>query len=767
MMSDRYDDHFRPDLGSRDVTLDRVQAVAFTPMDMRARNQLITVAYGDIADSMAELLGTADASFCALGQWASAAIADYLTVPIPFIRRMVAHPFGFGNRHIFAEVARAHVSFLDTVGAAHRTGGDLDAAWAACEARLRAAQPWPPGTPATARDRRPDDETAQLDVRAKVRWDNEFMIDGLRAQCDALRTDDLTARSQLILSGNILIAAHEQLQLESSISLGFRTFVRQCTTAWRLLETKHEWHNHPPGARRLRIESWWIRFATRRLVAVSLPWGSVKVGDGVQRSEHAVDIDGDVARKLALGSPVDGRPCVCWADWNDRMAYIAALLAADQRHPRWFDAAGKVRRPDTSAKLEQYIAKRDQRVDAPHVPPARPTSCAWSDEDLDALRMQPSNERAPDLVDLPLSRVANYDGKPIDAANAIGQRMLDVAGDVAARLEPQRLPGGLLDDATVAAARETFTANETSMFMGLLFGSLPDAYAAASGVRVLGAVSDFAADPFRRAGETARFLRDLLTPPDDAPGSMDLDGVAVRSVTGVRGMHAVVSERLLVDGWDTEQHGIPVNQEDVLGTMFTFVLGPFEMFDRLGMDTLERVRDDYTRFWCGIGHLLGLPYEVVTVPHGTGRRAYTYAEATEVMALIRHRNHRVSLDGVRLTEALLDGIGEGFPRWMDWLPLGMVLSVGDPDINSYLLIGEGRGRRRAAFVGAMMRRMFGSRSTRRPARWLIERAGDYWVAPFIDIGASMPFRRAPTEQEIEGVAEAVGVVNAELWPTGC
>ena len=104
---------FRPDLSSRDVTWERMEAVAFTPMDARARNQLITVAYGDIADAMATVLGSEDASFCAIGQWASAAIAGYLSVPVPFIRRMVSRPFAFGNRHIFSEVARAQVAFLE------------------------------------------------------------------------------------------------------------------------------------------------------------------------------------------------------------------------------------------------------------------------------------------------------------------------------------------------------------------------------------------------------------------------------------------------------------------------------------------------------------------------------------------------------------------------------------------------------------------------------------------------------------------------------
>ncbi|MEM9201819.1 MAG: oxygenase MpaB family protein [Actinomycetota bacterium] len=766
MSSAERHDTFHPDLHSRLVDLDRVEAVAFTPMDSRLRNQLITQTYGDIADAMAEHLGTDDITFCGIGQWASAAIADYLTVPIPFIRRMVAHPFGYGNRHIFIEVARAHVAFLETVARAPCDPSSVKTAWAVCEARLRRTEPYPPGTPATARDATTEDG---LELDPTVRTDNARMIDGLRAYTDALLTEDAAERSQYILRGNLLIAAHEQFLLESSISLGFRTFVRQCTTAWRLLETKHEWHNHPPGRRRLAIESWWIRFATRRLVAVQMPWTNVRAGKPLPTKTHGLEIDSRLAADLDLGVAIDGRRATCWADWTDRMAFIASLVASEQRNPGWFDADGCVQRPALWSNLTDEVTARNDRIGsiAPVEPPEQGKS-PLTPGDLEQLRMQPTNARAEALAHVRLSDVARNDGQPVDDDPA-RLAFMAIAGDVAEKLDAQTAPGGLLDPETVTAARAVFTKNEASNFMGLLFGALPDAYAAADGVKVLSSVSAFANDPFRRAGQTANFLIDLLTEPSDAPaGSFDAHGQAARSVIGVRGMHSIVSEKLLATGWNADVHGMPVNQEDTLGTMFTFVLGPFEMYDRLGLDQKPSVRDAYTRFWCGIAHLLGLPLELVTIDDGATRRALTYEEARDVMALIRHRNHRCSLDGVRLTEALLHGIGEGFPRWMDWVPLGMVLSVGDDTINRHLLIGEGRGRRRAAFVGAAMRAMFGNRLTRWPARWMLESVGDYWLVPFLEIGSSPPFRRGPTPSESSATNRAaVGAVNYDLWPTGC
>ncbi|MEZ5280198.1 MAG: oxygenase MpaB family protein [Acidimicrobiales bacterium] len=762
---------FRPDLSSRDVTWERMEAVAFTPMDARARNQLITVAYGDIADAMATVLGCEDASFCAIGQWASAAIAGYLSVPVPFIRRMVSRPFAFGNRHIFSEVARAQVAFLDTVGAAHQDGADpteMELAWGRCEDLLRRVAPWPPGTPATARDAQNPSEVAAMVIDPTRRTDNDFMVEGLRSYFQAIGCTDRDQKSRLILRGNVLIAAHEQRQLDSSISLGFRTWVRQITTAWRLLETKYEWHNHRPGARRLALEGRWIAFATQRLVTFEVPWGSVRVGQRVSRDAHSIDLPSDLADVLGLRTALDGQGCRCWADWDQRMAWIIPMMAAVQRNPAWFDGDGRVARPQLSGDIDRYLEARDRRVDALPDPPPAPDSSPIDSETLELLRSRPTNQAQPLFADFPLSAVWKV-GRGL-AADDVTASFFALMGDVIERRDAITQPGGLLDADTVATARQVFCDNDTSMFMGLLFGSLPDAYSAARGVRVLGSVSDFAVDPFRRAGETARFLLDVLTPPQGAaPGSFEVGGVALDSTIGVRGMHAVVTEQLIAGGWDTSTMGVPVNQEDLLGTMLTFVVGPFSMFERLGVSFTDGQRDAYTRFWCGIAHLLGLPYEVVTVELDGRRRAYTYAEACALMAMIRHRNHAVSLDGVRLTEALLDGIGEGFPRWMDWLPLGMVEAVGAPEVNRYLLLGEGRGRRRAAAMTWAMRSGFASRLLQPAMRRALEAAGDYWLKPFFAIGAGLPFRRT-VEQGGRPVIErqvGVGVVNTDLWPTGC
>lgn len=253
---------------------------------------------------------------------------------------------------------------------------------------------------------------------------------------------------------------------------------------------------------------------------------------------------------------------------------------------------------------------------------------------------------------------------------AVTDRARQIRHDVVERLELATRPGDLLDPATCRRARRVFRRWSTVWLMALAFRSLPDSYAAAAGVHVLGRVSDLATDPFRRAGETAFFVIDLLC--SDAgwsDGLLEADGSALRSVLGVRTMHALLAHRLLEpgQGWDSGGLGVPFNQEDILGTALSFGVSPLEMLDELGIDLDDDGRNALVRLWLGIGFLLGAPHEALTVPALEGRRPLDHREALALSQAIRRRHHARSLDGVRLSEALLEGVADGFPRGFGWL----------------------------------------------------------------------------------------------------
>jgi hypothetical protein len=327
-------------------------------------------------------------------------------------------------------------------------------------------------------------------------------------------------------------------------------------------------------------------------------------------------------------------------------------------------------------------------------------------------------------------------------------------------------PGDLLDPRTCRAARALFGRWSTIWFMGLVFRSLPDSYAAAAGVRVLGVVSELATDPFRRAGETAQFVLDLLGRDEGwGPQGMRPDGDAYRSVAGVRAMHAIVASRLTMQGWDEAGHGPPLNAEDVLGTALTFGISPLQMLDSIGIAIDTERRDSWVRFWLGIGHLLGAPYESVTAAGPTGRVPLDHRQAQALAQAIWARHHTRSLDGVRLGEAILAGVTDGFPRWAGWLPTGLMQVLGQPRVVGLLLLGRGESDLPARMVATAFRTVLAHRATRPLGRALISGLGRLWMRPFLVQGRTRPYRRPLRDGDRSRLVWSRAV--AQAWPLGC
>jgi hypothetical protein len=100
--------------------------------------------------------------------------------------------------------------------------------------------------------------------------------------------------------------------------------------------------------------------------------------------------------------------------------------------------------------------------------------------------------------------------------------------------------------------------------LALFCASLPTAYGAARGSRVLAATGRMAGKELdRRVNETAQFLLDVL-----APGAFSPNGSALRGIQKVRLMHAAVRAHLARPV--RQRTEIAINQEDLLGMLFAF-----------------------------------------------------------------------------------------------------------------------------------------------------------------------------------------------------
>jgi hypothetical protein len=234
------------------------------------------------------------------------------------------------------------------------------------------------------------------------------------------------------------------------------------------------------------------------------------------------------------------------------------------------------------------------------------------------------------------------------------------------------------DRERVARGQDVFERWGVTISVALFCASLPNAYASARGVHVLTQTARLETDTRRRIMETGQFLIDAL-----GPDGFEPDGPGIVAIQRVRLMHAAVRHLILahqreVAAGDTrpgpppwqDEWGLPINQEDLLGTLMSFsytVIGPLP---KLGVEIEESDSEDYLYIWRVIGTMLGVRDELIP---------RTTEESTQVVDLIRERNYAHSADGVAMTRALVALLEEMTPgRMFDSVPVDLIrMLVGD------------------------------------------------------------------------------------------
>jgi hypothetical protein len=173
----------------------------------------------------------------------------------------------------------------------------------------------------------------------------------------------------------------------------------------------------------------------------------------------------------------------------------------------------------------------------------------------------------------------------------------------------------------------------------LFCASLPSAYAAERGARVLAATERMRTDVDRRVNETARFVLAVL-----APGSLESDGGGIRAIQKTRFVHALVRRTLAGQAGAGDRADRPINQEDLLGTLLGFSVIVIGAVRRLGVTVEPRAADDFFHLWRGVGALLGIE-EPLLPPD--------FAAARQAAAMIGARQFRPSPHGRALMATLL------------------------------------------------------------------------------------------------------------------
>jgi hypothetical protein len=340
----------------------------------------------------------------------------------------------------------------------------------------------------------------------------------------------------------------------------------------------------------------------------------------------------------------------------------------------------------------------------------------------------------------------------------------------------------------VSLARELFVEYGGEIGATLLLASLPHAYASAVGASVLANTDELRSNTRRRIGETAQFVVEVLFPepstiyeaaaslaPPPAPAPSD-QGVPCGSAGYVRTRttrltHAVIRsivsqvQRVGSDGvsrsWRPDEsagipafteyepsddgqpnpnedpsmvvrRGVPINQEDLLGTLATFTVTVFDVMELLGVPWSTDAEQAYLDLWNQVGELLGIGTSAVTdalaeagieVPDECqgALRPRTPDEARALAELIKLRSWPLPLpgrvlgpftgaNGKILLRALLDELQAAMPRGMERVPLVVMRYLVDPRAHELLGLGGG------GVLESLMRIPTPDRLGRRPAR---------------------------------------------------
>jgi hypothetical protein len=200
-------------------------------------------------------------------------------------------------------------------------------------------------------------------------------------------------------------------------------------------------------------------------------------------------------------------------------------------------------------------------------------------------------------------------------------------------VEPERLQ----------RAREFFDTNGLVISLILSTAALVDCFAGKKGVKVLVRTGILQRKTYIRLIETAQFVFNLME-----PDGLEPTGKGIVAVQKVRLMHTATRRLIIADQnhlWDQDQWGLPVNQEDLLGTLMSFTILVFNCMEKLNMKFTTEEAEDYYYVWRMIAEMLGIRADLIPA---------NVAEARKMMAFISARQFGSSEEGKAMTKALLD-----------------------------------------------------------------------------------------------------------------
>jgi hypothetical protein len=283
------------------------------------------------------------------------------------------------------------------------------------------------------------------------------------------------------------------------------------------------------------------------------------------------------------------------------------------------------------------------------MPPAFQTASNWTDAFLDPMR-QVGDPLADGVVD---NLFAN---NSIDAVNDLMRGLIGNEFPEPASLPPvvadyikqlDVLPDWA-DTAKIEAGQQVFWKYGPRLILILHCYALPFCYVGKNGVQVLALSGRLGSNSTRRILETAQLLVDVMSPGGLTGGQ----GRARRTIQKVRLMHAAVRHLIKrYANWKPE-FGLPVNQEDLTGTLMAFDWISLDGLRRIGVQLTKDEWDGYLHCWQVVGHQLGIRDDMIPADN---------VSAEALCHAIERRQFGACAEGKAMTKALIESIQYQLP----------------------------------------------------------------------------------------------------------
>jgi hypothetical protein len=660
--------------------------------DRVLRNYWVTQTYSDLAAGVTRLLGPDTANWCTFGTWASDTVGRNIRgedLPKWLHDRVVLHDGmmaavrsvndGSQGRllsEIFREITPDHIIEVvrELLGACamNLSNGNTEvfAEIAPAAATFISCYGGPPVDYASSRAR----VLEMCDGAPPFEGINRLHA-GFSLWCDAIEDSAPATKSQSILAGSLQLGAHEQHHLQAAIAGSIDMGINQCAALYRkrlVSESGVIARLEPSIASALdpvvrATGDLWGDLMTRLLGTIETPDGSLLLDHDVPPIPgqpftppdlEPVVVD-DLATLLARfdrsnGNGV-GSAAADWVKLDDRMNFIANLFVSRHHRSELFQA------PFNGAVVSDIEADRIPgqtfsiclpTPEAQHRTPPTIGSRRFTDAFLEGLRTA-SDWPADKAVDI------FFDESGEGHAQLFTRLARLSAGDV----PDEQLPGvgafvtakepwpEWADPELVQEGQKFFRQWGPQLGMALWMASLPADYACAKGAEPLARTARLTGKPKRRYVETGQMIINAMT-----RGALETGATGYETIRHVRLMHAAVRHLLLnaqdlrsptgepIEPWD-EALGVPLNQEDLLGCLFSFSVVGIDSLRRSGVRVTDAGAEAYIHAWNLVGHQLGIRSDLLPLD---------WADSQAIWEHIKSRAYAQSDAGRELTAAAIE-----------------------------------------------------------------------------------------------------------------